>query len=278
MLEVLLQLCHGHLVGLGLGALVRAVVPPPTPHTPPPAAAAAWQLDHQSAEVQDQVLAALLKVTLLPTRRSPTRRNSTKFQLRLPTCKVRHLCVYDPSQQQGFDWVDGQRGVRSVLLEVHRVLSGLRIAEAYAGCAVQCSSHTCAPVHGIIREAQAAVGGCRCWRWCPLRHRVLCRWWWADCRTSPETPTRTAWRCGLSLRWRAAPQAPPSGTRCWRQWLTSCLSWTWRSPGRTSRSAQVPGMLVHVSVQPVAHRGDRNFAPDSITCRAVLHPHCEPQE
>ncbi len=65
-LEVLLQLCHGHLVGLGLRALVAAVVPPPMPPTPPPPAAAGWQLDQQSAAVQDQVLAALLKVTLRP--------------------------------------------------------------------------------------------------------------------------------------------------------------------------------------------------------------------
>lgn len=133
MLEVLLQLCHGHLVGLGLRALVAAVVPPPMPPTPPPAAG--WQLDQQSAAVQDQVLAALLKVTLRPPAGRPpagAARHSSCVCLRAKSA----ICAFlTPPSNTVVPWLmdKGACAVCCSGCTAYCLVRLLRIAEAYAG-------------------------------------------------------------------------------------------------------------------------------------------------
>ena len=142
MLEVLLQLCHGHLVGLGLRALVAAVVPPPMPPTPPPPAVAAWQLDQQSVAVQDQVLAVLLKVTLRPPAGRPpvgAARHSSCVCLRAKSgiCAI----VTPPSNTAVPKLMDkGAHAVCCSGCTAYCLVRLLRIAEAYAGCAMQITS------------------------------------------------------------------------------------------------------------------------------------------
>lgn len=65
-LEVLLRICHGHLVSLGLSTLVNALVPPPNTSVVGPTSASiegvAWSMCPKRAAIQDCVVATLVKV------------------------------------------------------------------------------------------------------------------------------------------------------------------------------------------------------------------------
>jgi hypothetical protein len=65
-LEVLLRICHGHLVSLGLQILVASLVPPPCAPSSAPTqdstAGVAWTVPPTAATIQDSVVLTLSRV------------------------------------------------------------------------------------------------------------------------------------------------------------------------------------------------------------------------